>query len=88
MDAVSKVLVENAKSDLDAIDAILARAAAGGPRSKPTIAQLNDICTKLANARTFLKAALGQSTGEPAFDAAVQKARQPLVFDAPTIGNA
>lgn len=88
MDVVSKSLVENAKSDLDAIDAILAYASAGGARSKPTIAQLNEIVAKLGNARTFLKAALGQPTGEPTFDAAIQKAREPLAIHSGTIGNA
>lgn len=53
----SRALISAAHDDVRHVLDVLAYAAAGGSRSKPTIAQLNDIVARLENADKFLKAA-------------------------------
>ncbi|WP_156465073.1 hypothetical protein [Mesorhizobium sp. Root552] len=50
-------LINAAHDDVRHVLDILSYAAAGGARSKPTMAQLNDIVAKLENADKFLAAA-------------------------------
>ncbi|MGB3897014.1 MAG: hypothetical protein WA973_00490 [Mesorhizobium sp.] len=50
-------LISAAHDDVKYVLHVLAVASAGGPKSKPTIAQLNDIVSRLENADKFLRAA-------------------------------
>lgn len=52
-----EALISSAHDDVMHALRVLRYAAAGGARSKPTIAQLNDIMARLENADKFLAAA-------------------------------
>lgn len=57
-DKTQEQLIRNALADLDAIEQTMGVAASKGARAKPTVAELNSISDRIANARAFLKAAL------------------------------
>lgn len=58
MDKNTETLVRDALKSIHSIDHILGLAASGGARSKPTVAQLNEIVTKIDDAKMRLRAAL------------------------------
>jgi len=53
----ANAMVAAAHDEVKEVLRILGHAAAGGARSKPTIAQLNEIVSRLENADAFLRTA-------------------------------